>query len=50
MARDPVCGMTVDEKKAAATTTHRGKTYHFCSAGCKATFDKAPERYAAGYG
>jgi Cu+-exporting ATPase len=50
MARDPVCGMTVDEKKAAATTTHRGKTYHFCSAGCKATFDKAPERYAASQG
>jgi YHS domain-containing protein len=46
MARDPVCGMTVDEKKAAATTVHGGKTYHFCSRGCKATFEKAPEKYA----
>ena len=46
MAKDPVCGMTVDEKKAAATTTHRGKTYYFCSVGCKATFDKSPDPYA----
>ena len=35
MAKDPVCGMTVDEKKAAATATQDGKTYYFCSAGCK---------------
>jgi len=46
MAKDPVCGMTVDEKKAAATTVHGGKTYYVCSAGCKATFEKAPEKYA----
>jgi Cu+-exporting ATPase len=46
MAKDPVCGMNVDEKKAATTSTHAGKTYYFCSAGCKATFEKAPEKYA----
>ena len=50
MAKDPVCGMTVDEQKAAATAIYRGSTYHFCSVGCKATFDKAPEKYAAGRG
>jgi Cu+-exporting ATPase len=39
--------MNVDEKKAAATAVYRGQTYYFCSQGCKATFDKAPEKYAA---
>ncbi len=47
MAKDPVCGMEVDEKKATVTSDYRGKTYHFCSAGCKAAFDKDPEKYAA---
>lgn len=46
MAKDPVCGMSVDEGKAAASVTYNGKTYYFCSAGCKATFDKAPAKYA----
>jgi Cu+-exporting ATPase len=40
---DPVCGMQVDPKTAAA---HRG-TVHFCSAGCAAAYDAEPERYAA---
>jgi YHS domain-containing protein len=47
MVKDPVCGMNVDEGKAAATAVYRGQTYHFCSQGCKATFDKAPGKYAA---
>jgi Cu+-exporting ATPase len=50
MAKDPVCGMTVDEQKVAATASYQGKTYYFCSAGCKETFAKAPERYGAGGG
>ena len=45
MANDSVCGMTVDEKKAAATAVYGGKTYYFCSAGCKAAFEKAPAKY-----
>lgn len=44
-AKDPVCGMEVEEKKAAATTAHKGKTYYFCAPACKTTFQKAPERY-----
>lgn len=44
MAKDPVCGRNVDETKATIVT-HDGKTYSFCSAGCKATFEKAPSRY-----
>lgn len=46
MTKDPVCGMSIDEKKAAATVVFEGKTYRFCSSGCKATFDKDPAKYA----
>lgn len=45
MAKDPVCGMEVDEKKAAATATYQGKTFYFCAAGCKASFEKDPKKY-----
>lgn len=46
MTKDPVCGMNVDEKKAAATMVFQGKTYYVCSSGCKATFDTDPAKYA----
>ena len=45
MAKDPVCGMDVDEKKAAAKSEYNGETYYFCAAGCKVAFDKEPEKY-----
>jgi len=45
MAIDPVCGMEVDEKSAAATYEYQGKTYYFCAPGCKAAFAKDPEKY-----
>ncbi len=45
MAVDPVCKMKVDEKSAAATSEYKGKTYYFCAPGCKAAFEKAPEKY-----
>jgi len=44
MAKDPVCGMDVDEKKAKATSEYKGKTYYFCSKGCKVVFDRDPEK------
>jgi YHS domain-containing protein len=47
MAKDPVCGMQVDEKTAAGKSEYQGKTYYFCNLGCKATFDKSPEKYAS---
>ncbi len=50
MAKDPVCGMTVDEKNAAATTEYKGKTYYFCAPGCKAAFDRDPEKYLSSQG
>lgn len=45
MAQDPVCGMDVDEKGAARSSVYQGKTYCFCSTGCKAAFDVNPDRY-----
>lgn len=48
MAKDPVCGMTIDGTKAAATATHEGKTYVFCSDTCKAKFLQDPRRYTEG--
>ena len=44
--KDPVCGMEIDPDKAAGTSTYLGKTYYFCSADCKATFDKEPAKHA----
>ena len=45
MAVDPVCGMQVDEKQAAGKSEYQGKTYYFCSPGCKRSFDKEPQKY-----
>src|SRR4051794_13106609 len=43
--KDPVCGMDVDPH----ATPHRhelgGRTYYFCSAGCRAKFAADPDRY-----
>ena len=44
MAKDLVCGMNVDEN-AKISSTHQGKTFGFCSTGCKAKFDKDPESF-----
>jgi len=48
MVTDPVCGMQVDPKNPGATTQYQGQTIYFCSAGCKADFEKNPEKYMAG--
>ena len=45
MAKDPVCGMEIDEKTAAGRSEYQGQTYYFCSPGCKSDFDKEPEKY-----
>jgi YHS domain-containing protein/uncharacterized membrane protein YraQ (UPF0718 family) len=46
-ATDPVCGMTVDPGHAEYRSFQKGKTYYFCSAGCKEAFDKDPGKYIA---
>jgi YHS domain-containing protein len=48
MAMDPVCGMEVDEKTATWKSEYKGMTYYFCAPGCKASFDKDPEKYLSG--
>jgi Cu+-exporting ATPase len=37
--------MAIEESKAAATATHEGTTYYFCSENCKAKFLQDPDRY-----
>ncbi|GAB4577927.1 MAG: hypothetical protein Fur0022_06590 [Anaerolineales bacterium] len=44
-ALDPVCHMTVEIATAHFTSEYNGKTYYFCAAGCKRSFDKNPEKY-----
>jgi membrane fusion protein, copper/silver efflux system len=47
---DPVCGMEVDEKKAAAagrTAVHEGRTYYFCADDCKKKFEADPAKFVA---
>jgi YHS domain-containing protein len=37
--------MKVDEDTALWTSVYKGEIYYFCAPGCKASFDKDPERY-----
>jgi Cu+-exporting ATPase len=46
MEKDVICGMQVDPKKAAGSSEYQGKTYYFCSPGCKRKFDQNPAQYA----
>jgi len=43
--KDLVCGMTVNPQNAAASMNYKGQTYYFCSALCKAMFEREPEKY-----
>ncbi|MAK81830.1 heavy metal translocating P-type ATPase [Phenylobacterium sp.] len=43
--KDPVCGMDVDPAKTPHKSNHEGHEYFFCSAGCRAKFQKEPSRY-----
>ena len=45
LARDPVCGMKVDEAQCPYVSTYQGKQYRFCSLDCKKAFDLVPEKY-----
>ncbi len=45
MAKDPVCGMQVNEQDAVRSN-NQNQTYYFCSDGCKQAFDKNPKQYA----
>ena len=43
--KDPVCGMDVDPHTAKHRAEHQGRTYYFCSAGCRTKFVENPARY-----
>ncbi len=43
--KDPVCGMQVDPHTAVHSAVHSGRTYYFCSAGCRERFTASPEKY-----
>ena len=46
-AKDPVCGMSVTIDTAKHAAEHAGRTYYFCSAGCRVKFAADAARYLA---
>jgi len=44
--RDEVCGMTIEEDRAAGTVKFQGKTYFFCSDHCRSKFEADSDQYA----
>ena len=47
LAKDPVCGMSVDPATAKHRAEHGGKTVFFCSGRCREKFVADPARYLA---
>jgi Cu+-exporting ATPase len=45
MATDPVCGMSVDPHTAKLKAEVGGRTYYFCSPGCRTKFLENPGKY-----
>jgi Cu+-exporting ATPase len=45
MAKDPVCGMDVDTKKAEVTSIYKGETIYFCNPRCRERFNADPESF-----
>jgi xanthine dehydrogenase accessory factor len=44
-ARDPICGMIVNVRKAKYKSEFDGRPFYFCCGGCKQTFDRQPDKY-----
>jgi xanthine dehydrogenase accessory factor len=44
---DPVCGMSVAVADASLRAEHAGRTWYFCSPGCRSRFVDDPGRFAA---
>ena len=42
---DPVCGTPINPEEAAATYEYNGKTYYFCTTGCRDAFVAHPDKY-----
>jgi P-type Cu+ transporter len=43
--KDLVCGMEIEKDTARGPAGHMGKTFYFCSDGCKEKFEREPMRY-----
>lgn len=43
---NPVCNIPVSKSTAKHVIEYKGENYYFCCDGCKATFEKDPEKYA----
>jgi len=50
MATDPVCGMKVEEQRAADRFTYAGATYYFCSTKCLQDFQTNPAAFVRAAG
>lgn len=48
MVVDPVCKMSIDPATAAASLSHEGTEYFFCSTACRDTFAADPATYVVG--
>ena len=44
--KDPICGMSIDPANAARVIERDGQKLYFCSEGCAAAFEKAPDAHA----
>jgi YHS domain-containing protein len=44
-AKDPVCGMQVEQHNAPATTAYDGETVYFCSDHCRERFTADPDKF-----
>jgi xanthine dehydrogenase accessory factor len=45
LAKDPVCGMTVEVASARYTSHYGGENYYFCAKSCQVSFEREPGRY-----
>ncbi|MEX1112161.1 MAG: metalloregulator ArsR/SmtB family transcription factor [Candidatus Andersenbacteria bacterium] len=43
---DPVCGMRVSKKTAAASHPYKGSRFYFCASGCLKKFKKSPRAFS----
>lgn len=42
---NPVCGAEIDPERALSSLTMAGQTHYFCCHGCRAEFERTPEKY-----
>jgi Cu+-exporting ATPase len=45
MVQDVVCHMEIDPSESAGEVRYEGKTHYFCSPGCLAQFEAAPDEF-----